>query len=426
LGIPLKTHHREVAPNQFEFAPLYGSNTTQIDQNVMVMQIIEEVAAKHGLAALLQEKPFNDVNGSGKHNNWSLATRDGVEVLDNDAVLEATGNEQAFPIIMAAIVAAVDEHGDLMRMSITSPGNDFRLGACEAPPAIVSTYLGDDMTNYLEAFMNGESSKYEPGKKTIDLGTSEVLPFEVPAEDRNRTSPFPYGGARFEFCAVGSAQNVSMVNTVLNTIAAEKFGEFADRIDAGESAADVAREALKKHWRVVFNGDNYDEEKQQMLTDRGLWRIDSGVEAIATLTSEKNLALFEKMGVLSAEECAARQDVLHEHYTGTVEMEVLCMIDMINQHVIPSVKAAGTGPLAELEATIATLKDGLAGVHGADSPLDKARLARVLRLETMIEVREICDTAEETVPADLWTLSTYKELLFLDSHTVTEPEYFGE
>lgn len=426
MGIPLKTRHREVAPGQFEFAPLYGSNTTQIDQNVMVMQIIEEIAPKHGLAALLQEKPFNDVNGSGKHNNWSLATRDGVNVLDANDVLEATGNDSAFPVIMAAIVAATDENGDLMRMAISSPGNDFRLGACEAPPAIVSTYLGDDMTNYLEAFMNGSSAKYEPSVKTLDLGTREILPFTVPAEDRNRTSPFPYGGARFEFRAVGSAQNVSLVNAVLNTIAAEKFGEFADRIEAGEDAADVAREALKKHWKVIFNGDNYDEANQQMLTDRGVWRIDSGVEAIAQLTTEKNIALFEKMGVFTAEELAARQDVLHDHYTGTVEMEALTMIDMINQNVIPSVKAAGVGPLAELEKAVPVIKEAVAAIHAAETSIEKARLARVLRLETMIDIREVCDAAEEVVPADLWTLATYKELLFLDSHTVTEPEYFGE
>lgn len=426
MGIPLKTRHREVAPNQFEFAPLYGTNTTQIDQNVFVMQIIEEVAPKHGLAALLQEKPFNDVNGSGKHNNWSIATRDGVNFLAPDEVMEATGNPDAFPIIMAAIVAAVDENGDLMRAAIASPGNDFRLGACEAPPAIVSTYLGDDMTSYLEAFMNGESVEYKPGKKILDLGTREVLPFEVPAEDRNRTSPFPYGGARFEFRAVGSAQNVSLVNTVLNTLAAEKFADFADRIDAGESPADVAREALKKHWKVIFNGDNYDEANQQMLTDSGVWRIDSGVEAIATLTSEKNIALFEKMGVFNGEELSARQDVLHDHYTGTVEMEALCMIDMINQHVIPSVKEAGVGPLDELSAAVTTLKSAVAEIHAAESSMDKAELARVLRLETMIDIRETCDAAEEVVPAENWTLATYKELLFLDSHTVAEPEFFGE
>jgi len=169
IGIPLKTRHREVAPNQFEFAPLYGSNTSQIDQNVMVMQIIEEVAAKHGLAALLQEKPFNDVNGSGKHNNWSIATKSGVNVLDAESLLEATKNKHAFPIVMAAVIAAVDEHGDLMRSAIASPGNDFRLGACEAPPAIVSTYLGQDMTNFLEAFMNGNDESYNPGRKLLDL-----------------------------------------------------------------------------------------------------------------------------------------------------------------------------------------------------------------------------------------------------------------
>jgi glutamine synthetase len=427
MGIPLKTRHREVAPGQFEFAPLYGSNTTQIDQNIMVMQVIEEVAAKHGLAALLQEKPFNDVNGSGKHNNWSLATRDGVNVLDPDDVLKATGgNGDAFPVIMAAIVAAVDEHGDLMRMAIASPGNDFRLGACEAPPAIVSTYLGDDMSKYLEAFMAGASSKYEPSVKILDLGTREVLPFTVPAEDRNRTSPFPYGGARFEFRAVGSSQNVSLVNTVLNTIAAEKFAEFATRIEAGEKAGDVAREALKKHWKVVFNGDNYDEANQQMLTDRGVWRIDSGVDAIAQLTTAKNVALFEKMAVFSGEELTARQDVLHGHYVGSVEMEALCMIDMINLNVIPSVKAAGVGPLAELEASVPIIKNALAAIHHAETPMEKAQLARVLRLETMIEIRKACDEAEEVVPADLWTLATYKEMLFLDSHTVTEAEYLGE
>ena len=417
LGIPLKTRHREVAPGQFEFAPLFGSNTTQIDQNIMVMQIIEEVAVKHGLAALLQEKPFNDVNGSGKHNNWSIATREGTQVLDAEELFNATNNDAAFPIVMAALIAAVDEHGDLMRMAIASPGNDFRLGACEAPPAIVSTYLGDDMTKFLEAFMNGDNSKYAPLKKTLDLGCKEVVPFLVPSEDRNRTSPFPYGGARFEFRAVGSAQNVSLVNTVLNTIAAEKFAEFADRIDAGEEPAAVAREALKKHWRVIFNGDNYCETAQQELTDRGLWRIDSGVEAIATLSSSKNTQLFEKMGVLTEAECVARQDIMHDHYVGTVEMEALTLIDMLNQHIIPSMKSAGVGPLKELEACVPKLKEELAKIHATEGPYQKAKLARTLRLETMVDMRDICDAAEAVCPANLWTLATYKELLFMDSHT---------
>jgi glutamine synthetase len=421
MGIPLKTRHREVAPNQYEFAPLFGTNITQIDQNLWVMQIIEEIAPRHGLAALLQEKPFNGINGSGKHNNWSIATNDGVNLLSPEALIKATGNSVSFPVVMAAIVAAVDEHGDLMRMAIASPGNDFHLGACEAPPAIVSTYLGEDMTSYLEAFMNGSEAKYQPSVKTIDLGCAEILPFNVPAEDRNRTSPFPYGGARFEFRAVGSSQNVSLVNTVLNTITAEKFAEFADRIDAGEDAAEVAREALKKHWKVIFNGNNYDEGNQAMLTDRGVWRIDSGVEAIKCMTSPKNIALFEKMKVLSGDECVARQDILHGHYTGTVEMEALTLVDMINQHIIPSVKAAGVGPLADLESAVTSLKAGISAIHHAETAYEKASLARVLRLETMIDVRTICDSAEEVVPSSLWTLATYKELLFLDSHSNAIP-----
>jgi len=420
IGIPLKTRHREVAPNQFEFAPLYGTSTTQIDQNLMVMQIIEEVAAKHDLAALLQEKPFNEVNGSGKHNNWSIATNDGVNLLAPDEINEASKNDDAFPVVMAAIVAAVDEHGDLMRAAISSPGNDFRLGACEAPPAIISAYLGGDMTKYLEDFMNGAKSMYEPGKKVLDLGVSEVLPFEVPAEDRNRTSPFPYGGGRFEFRAVGSSQNVSLVNTVLNTITADKFDEFATRIEAGEDPAEIARATLKKHWKVIFNGDNYCLDAQQDLTDRGVWRIDSGVEAIAQLSSKKNIELFKKTGVLTEEECKARQDVLHDHYTGTVEMEALCLVEMINGHVIPSVKAAGAGPLEGLQAIVPKIKDAVAAIHAAETSFEKASLARTLRLETMVEMRETCDEAEEVVPADLWTLATYKELLFLDSHTTVK------
>jgi len=424
IGIPLKTRHREVAPNQFEFAPLFGVNTGQIDQNLMVMQIIEEIAPKHGLAALLQEKPFNDVNGSGKHNNWSLATRDGIMILDPDELNKKSGNPHAFPVVMAALISAFDEHGDLLRMSSASPGNDFRLGACEAPPAIVSTYLGDDMTKYLESYMNGSDTEYNPGKKTIDLGTYEVVPFQVPAEDRNRSSPFPYGGARFEYRAVGSSQNVSMVNTVLNTIAAEKFAEFADRIDAGENADDIAREALKKHWKVIFNGDNYDEAEQQALTDRGVWRIDSGVEAIAQLTTDKNVKLFEKLGVLTEIECRARQDVLHEHYTGTVEMEALTLIDLLNQYIIPAVKRAEVGPLKQLGEMVKTLEAAVAEIHAANTPYEKAKLARVLRLETMMDMRATCDEAETVVPADLWPLATYKELLFLDSHT--DPTDIGE
>ena len=196
---------------------------------------------------------------------------------------------------------------------------------------------------------------------------------------------------------------------------AQKFAEFADRIDAGEKAGDIAKEALNKHWKVIFNGDSYNLDNQEMLTKSGVWRIDSGVESNRVLSEEKNLALFETMGVMSREETISREVVLMEHYTGTVEVEANTFIDMINQHIIPSVEAADQ-PLGELEGLVGKLQSALSTIHATEGYYEQAQLARVLRLETMVEVRKVCDTAEETVPADLWSLATYKELLFLDSH----------
>lgn len=419
LGIPLRTRHREVAPNQYEFAPLFGSVTTQIDQNLMVMQIIEEVSASHGLAALLQEKPFQGVNGSGKHNNWSIATDDGTNLLNVGQLAAKSGSDQIFPVIMAAIVKAVNDNGDLMRMAIASPGNDFRLGACEAPPSIMSVYLGDDLTAYLEGYKNnsGDAKSYKPSSKLLDMGASAIAPIEVPSEDRNRTSPFPYGGHRFEFRAVGSSQNVSLVNTVLATITADAFKQFADAIEKGEKPQDVAKKALQSSWKTIFNGNGYDAANQAKLTSDGLWRIDSGVDAICRITEPKNVKLFGDLKVLTAEECGARQSVMLNQYSGVVEVEANTLVDMIVQHIIPSVKEADfADKLFELEACVAQLKAGLTGMHKAEDDKKKAELARVLRLETMIQVREVCDSAEAIVPAHLWSLATYKELLFLDQH----------
>ena len=421
LGIPLKTRHREVAPNQFEFAPLFGTAATQIDQNIMVMQIIEETAAKHGLAALLHEKPFNNVNGSGKHNNWSLGTKEGVMLMNPASVNEAANNADAFPLIMAAIVSGIEKHGDMMRLSISTPGNDFRLGAMEAPPAVVSTYLGDDMTGFIEKYIAGDHSPYVPATKDVSMlggasaeGLGHLGNFTMPAEDRNRTSPFPYGGARFEYRAVGSTQNVSMVNTVLNTLTAEAFNMVADRLDAGEAPAAITKDLYEKHSKVVYNGNGYDPEWPEIANKRGIWRLDSAVEAMCLLDSPKNIELFGSQNIFTEKELSARKEVILEHYTGTVEMECLCMIEMIKAHVIPAVKAAELGPLADLEAAVPQLEAGLAAVHAAEDPAEKAKLARELRLETMIDVRTICDDAEGVVPAEQWTLATYNELLFMD------------
>jgi glutamine synthetase len=415
MGIPLRTRHREVAPNQYEMAPYFGSSTLQIDQNITVMQICEEIAARYNLACLFQEKPFKDINGSGKHNNWSLGTFDGINLLNAKQVTKASGNPLTFPIVMASIIKGVDTHGDLMRAAIASPGNDFRLGACEAPPAVMSLYLGGALTEYLEEFKNGKVSAYEPPKKMLSSGVDTIPDFEVPAEDRNRTSPFPYGGHRFEFRAVGSAQNVSMVNTVLLALTAQSMRKFSEAIEGGKKPEQVAAEALKEHWKVIYNGNGYDPEWPDRAVQNKVWRIDSGVEATGMMTDAKNIALFEELGIMSKDEVAARRDVQLEHYIGTVEMEALCMIDMIKQQIIPALKEAGmdTGAVA---AAASKVSEGLAGVHHEEDTLKKATLARTLRLETMESSREACDKAEEDCPAHLWPMATYKEMLFLDAN----------
>merc|ERR1719198_92440 len=261
-----------------------------------------------------------------------------------------------------------------MRMAIASPGNDFRLGACEAPPAIVSTYLGDSITSYLEASKAAKSfGEYVPAEATVDLGIPSIAPFTVPSEDRNRTSPFPFGGHRFEFRAVGSAQNVSMVNTVLCTIFADSFAAMSAEIEAGKKPADVAASFLNEHWKCIFNGNGYSEEWPIEAGKRGVWRIDSGVESMKRIADPKNVALFEKMKVLSAKECDARAEVMYDHYSGYVEIEAGAMVDMFTQHVIPSVKAAELDSLVPgLEAAAASVEAGLKGMHAAPDAYTKA------------------------------------------------------
>ena len=417
LGIPLKTRHREVAPNQYEFAPMFGNAINQVDQNLMIMQIIEEVASEHGLAGLLQEKPFAGINGSGKHNNWSIGTSDGLNLMNPKQVNSVTGNPEIFPLVMSAMVSAIDKHGDLMRLAIASPGNDFRLGAMEAPPAVMSTYLGPSLTEFLNTVKEGTLGEYAPAKKPLKFGTDTIPSIEVPAEDRNRTSPFPYGGNRFEFRAAGSSQNVSLVNTVLNTIAAEAFKIVADRLEAGEQPLAIAQDLLKAHDKCVFNGNGYDPEWPDEAVKRGVWRIDAGCDAINELDSDKNVALFEQMGIFTAKECEARKSVLLGHYIGQVEMEALTMIDMINQHVIPSAKKADLGNPKKLVDAVKTLKGAVAKIHSAmeSNEHNAAQLARTMRLETMVDIREVIDDFESRCPPEEWTLATYSELLFLDT-----------
>jgi glutamine synthetase len=286
----------------------------------------------------------------------------------------------------------------------------------EAPPSVMSTYLGESMTEYLEAFMAGDLKEYVPKTTQINLGVDDLPEITAPAEDRNRTSPFPYGGHRFEFRACGSSQNVSLVNTVLATMMANEFREIADEVEKGATAEAVAQELLKAHIKCVFNGNGYDPAWPDKAVEKGVCRIDSGIDAICKLSDQKNLDLFVQAGVFGVDEVVARETVLLELYMGVVEMEIQVMIDMINQHVIPSMKSAGMPDyVSKLEGGITKLAEGLKNLHDANGdPVTGAHLAHEVRFGTMGEVRAVCDDAEGKCPASLWTLATYKELFFVD------------
>lgn len=352
------------------------------------------------------------MNGSGKHNNWSIGTPGGVNLLNCGQITSETKNPMVFPIIIAAIMKGFHKYADLLRMAIATPGNDFRLGGMEAPPSIMSMYLGEDLTNYLEALKNGSDANYTPTPKAVNLGVSGIPNVSVPAEDRNRTSPFPYGGHRFEFRAVGSSQNVSLVNTVLNTLCASSFKEFADAIEAGSSPVAVARAALQESWAVISNGDGYDLQNQKDMINRGLYSM-TNIESIARYTVEKNVEVFERTGVLTREECVARQNVLYGHYIGTVEMEAKTLIDMIVQQILPAVSAHVD--VAALKASVDKLRDAMTAAHHIESLHDRADAWRNIRLGEMLNVRKECDAAEGLCPATVWPIATYKQLLFLDT-----------
>jgi len=425
MGIPLNTRHREVAPNQYECAPYFGIASAQIDENLMVMELMEEIAAKHGLVCLLHEKPFKGINGSGKHNNFSLGTDAGINLFNGPQITKESGKMEVFPVLMAAVVQAVHNYADLMRMSIAAPGNDFRLGAMEAPPAIISTYLGDTLTTFLEQVKDKGTvpGMYDPPKTTIDLGIPSIAPFTVPAEDRNRTSPFPYGGHRFEFRAVGSSQNVSMVNTVLCSALAEAFNNFSAAIEKGQAPLAVAQASLKDTWRIIFNGDGYSAEWPVEAAKRGLPNTVSGTESTQALLAEKNIALFDSLGVMSKEETLARADAMHEQYAGMVEIELKCMIEMVSRQCVPACKEAGlTDSATKLTSGLADLKAALHTMEKADGSYATAQAARVARLETMEAVRETCDAAEALCPASVWPIASYKALLFLDSEPTPKAE----
>lgn len=339
FGISSKSKHNEGAPSQHEMAPIYATSNMAVDQNLLTMDIMKRVAEEHGFACLLHEKPYTGIAGSGKHNNWSLATDTGKNLLSpGKSPIENT----QFLLILAAVIKAVDEYQDLMRMSIASAGNDHRLGTSEAPPAIVSMFVGEELSDIINAIVS-DTEYVRSASTRMDLGIHSIPVFEKDTTDRNRTSPFAFTGNKFEFRMLGASQNIAMPNVILNTTVAKEFREFADRIEASEdrtgTIAAIIKETFKEHGRIIFNGDGYSEEWQKEAERRGLLHLRTSVEAFDVFDAPKNLALFKEFGVFSDTEIEARKEILYATYRKTIRIEARTMIDMAQKQILPAVES---------------------------------------------------------------------------------------
>ena len=337
LGINSKTKHNEAAPAQHELAPIYATTNMAVDQNLLIMEYMKKIAEKHGLVCLLHEKPYEGVNGSGKHNNWSLCTDGGRNLLDPGKTPE---ENIKFLVTFAAIIKAVDDYQDLMRVSVAFAGNDHRLGANEAPPAIVSMFVGEDLGELIDAIVDGKS--YTTVKAPMmDLGIPSVPTFRKDTTDRNRTSPFAFTGNKFEFRMLGSSQNIAMPNVVLNTTVAESFRLFADRLEKAEDVkaevTNILRETFAAHKRIIFDGNGYSEEWENEAARRGLLNLKTSIDAYKTFDAAKNIELFERHGVMSEVEVKSRQEILFENYSKIINIEALTMIEMATRDIIPAV-----------------------------------------------------------------------------------------
>ena len=440
LGVTAKTQHNEVAPAQHELAPIYETANIAVDHNQLVMETMKKVAGRHGLTCLLHEKPFAGVNGSGKHDNWSLGTDNGVNLLDPGD----TPNENIqFLLVLACIMKAVDTHADLLRQSAADVGNDHRLGANEAPPAIISMFLGEQLEDVVKQLVEtGEAAHLLEGGK-LETGVSTLTDLEKDATDRNRTSPFAFTGNKFEFRMVGSADSIGSPNTILNAIVAEAFCEAADVLEKAEdfelAVHDLIKEYMTKHQRIVFNGDGYSDEWVKEAARRGLPNIKSMVEAAATLTTDKAVKLFEKFGIFTRVELESREEVTYETYSKSINIEALTMIDMARKQILPAVvrytrsladtviavKEAGAdtgvqaGLLNEVSAKLAEAKAALEKleklVKEAASMSDVKKQAFFYKDEVfaaMEELRAPVDELEMLVDKEVWPFPTYGDLIF--------------
>ncbi len=440
LGITSKTKHNEVAPSQHELAPVYVTTNVAVDQNLIIMETIRKVAERHGLVALLHEKPYAGINGSGKHNNWSMSTDTGKNLLN--AGNNPASNTQ-FLLFLAAIIKAVDDYQDLLRLSVATPGNDHRLGADEAPPAIVSVFLGDELEELIEAIV-GETDYRDKDKRTMDLGVPSVPTFRYDSTDRNRTSPFAFTGNKFEFRMLGSSQNIALSNIVINTAVAKSLKDFADLLSGSQDTETCARGIIKStfkdHKRIIFNGNGYSSKWPVEAEKRGLLNMKTSVDSFSCFTKKKNIELFTLFGVMSEVELRAREEILFENYSNVIDIEARTMVDITNKKIIPAIEEY-IGRLASIARDKCEIFDNNAHISlerrciadlsalasTAFDTADKLRSAALSAakepdsgasafaykdnvIQLMNSLRETVDSAEALVPSELWPLPSYGEM----------------
>jgi glutamine synthetase len=444
LGVNAKTRHNEVAPSQYEIAPIYTTTNVAMDHNQLVMDTLKKVASKHGLACLLHEKPFSGVNGSGKHNNWSMSSNDGQNLLEpgND-----THENAQFLVFLVATIKAVDKYSDLLRVAISNPGNDHRLGANEAPPAIISIFLGDQLNDIIEQIEKGEATSSKNGT-FMEIGVSTLPDLPKDTTDRNRTSPFAFTGNKFEFRAVPSSLSLGDPNCFLNTMVAEALDDIATELEGEvkkgtdflKAVQKILTETIKKHKRIIFNGDNYSEDWRKEAEKRGLHNFKTLVDAMPSLITEKNFKLFEKYKVLSKRELEARYVIQLEGYNKTINQEGQVTLDIGRRQILPAalryqtdlatsislVKSVASDAdlkpqidlLKQVTSEISALKTKLDALehelnHEGGDELSHAKHFRDKVIPKMKDVRAIADNLETIVDNEYWPLPTYAEMLYI-------------
>ena len=440
LGVPAKTKHNEVAPCQHELAPIYDTTNVAIDHNLLTMEMMKKIAPKYGLVCLQHEKPFEGVNGSGKHNNWSLSTTEENLLDPGDTPME---NLQ-FLVFLAAVIKAVDEYADLLRTSVATPGNDHRLGANEAPPAIISIFVGEELEAVIDAIAS-DSPYAGPVKMKMDLGVDVLPKFSKDTTDRNRTSPFAFTGNKFEFRMPGSAQNLSDCDTILNTAVAKELKGYADELEGAEdftsAAIALVKRTIRDHRRVIFNGNGYSAEWEEEAARRGLPNKKNTPAALPALIDPKNIALMEEFGVLTKVEMHSRYEVELEHYAKVINIEALTMLEMARKQLLPAVNAymsevantaasklavsesisvrSETKTLGRLSAdadamsdAIDTLQDAVDAAKALPSESEKAVAFHDNVLPAMDTLRAAADDAETLCGEDYWPLPSYSKMLY--------------